>query len=58
MLQIKERTKNYITKKEHYKYKNIIKNCESCDNNYTYNTFNEFAKSILNYKSFEEEKRD
>jgi len=55
---IEERAKNYIVEKEYYKYKNIARNRERRDNNYIYNIFNKFAKSILDYKSFEEKKRD
>ncbi len=58
MLQIEERAKNYATKKEYYKYKNIARNRERRDNNYIYSILNKSAKPISNYKSFEEEKRD
>ncbi len=58
ILQIKERTKNYIVEKEHYKHKNIARNREYRDNNYIYNALNESAKLISNYKSFEEKERD
>ncbi len=58
MLQIEERAKNYIAKEKYYKYKNIARNRERCDNNYIYSVLNKFAKPISNYKSFEEKERD
>ncbi len=48
----------YIIEEEHYKYKNTIENRERCNDNNTYSAFNKFAKSISNYKSLEEEKRE
>ncbi len=58
MLQIEERAKNYTIEVKYYKYKNIVKNREHRDNNYMYNTLNKFAKSNLNYKNFEKEKKN
>ena len=58
MFQIKERTKNYIVEEKYYKYKNIIRNRKHCNNNYIQSALNKSIKSILDYKSFEEEERD
>ncbi len=43
MLQIKERTKNYIIKEKYHKHKNIVRNCKRRDDNYMYN----FSTNLL-----------